>query len=178
MGILDNLFGGNQTKGKRGFKQVLTDTGDFTTTDHQTLGSTSEYHTIAYYQVPAQTKVRVGYGNPDQEEDMGRIYAYIRTGEATPDEIPGKLRIIAEDYNGFRKRVVFEHDENMLHGSLTDKHSQVPVPEDSAFIAEDSYIKVQIKPDSTHNTSGAGNDNVGWADTTESILKVPITVYA
>jgi len=156
---------------------MLTDTADLTTTDHQCIHSTTEWTTIATYQCPAQTQMAVGYGNAGQPENEGRIYAYLRTGEGTPAEITGKIRIIVTDYNESKIFSVFENDGNMLHGSLTDKQQQVPIPETRPMIGEDSYIKIQVKPDSAHNTSGAGNDNLGWADSTESILKIPVTVY-
>lgn len=176
MGIMD-IFNNGASAKKQGYKVVLTDTGDLSTTDHQCIHSTTEWTTIATYQCPAQQKIAVGYGNPANPENQGRIYAYLRTGEGTPDEITGKIRIIITNYNDTNRKVIFEHDENMLHGSLTDKQQQVPLPESKDMISEDSYIKVQVKPDSAHNTSGAGNDNLGWADSTESILKIPVTVY-
>lgn len=176
MGMLDNLFGGNQPKARQKLKKQLNE-GDFTTTDHQLLSSTTEWSTIATYQCSPQQRLAVGYGNANQEEDMGRVYAYIRTGEGTPAEITGKIRIIVTDNDETKIYPVFEHDGALLHGDLNDKSKLIPIPESRPLIGEDSYIKVQIKPDSAHATSGAGNDNVGWADSTESLLKVPITVY-
>jgi len=150
---------------------------DFTTTDHQVLTSTTEWTTISSYQCPAQMKLAVGYGNANQAENQGRVYVFIRTGEATPVEITGKIRIIVTDYNETKIFPVFEHDGELLHGDLNDKQKLIPIPETRPLVGEDSYIKIQMKPVAAHATAGAGADNVGWADSTESLLKIPVTVY-
>lgn len=172
--MFGNLLSGNKSAQK--YYKALTD-ADFTTTDHQVLTSTTEWTTIATYQCPAQMKIAVGYGNPNQAENQGRVYVYLRTGEGTPAEITGKVRIIVTDYNETKIYPIFEHDENLLHGDLNDKQKLIPIPESRPMVGEDSYIKIQVKPDSAHSTAGAGNDNLGWADSTESILKVPVTIY-
>ena len=99
------------------------------------------------------------------------------TGEGTPAEITGKVRIIVTDYNETKIFPLFEHDEELLHGDLNDKQKLIPLPEKRPMIGEDSYIKIQVKPASAHSTAGAGNDNLGWADNTESLIKLPVTVY-
>lgn len=174
MGILDGIFGnGNK---RVGYKKVLSEQ-DFTTTDHQVLTSTSEWTTIATYKCPAQQQIAVGYGNASQPENEGRVYIFLRTGEATPVEITGKVRILVTDYNETRIRKIFEHDGELLHGSLNDKRQQIPIGESRPMVAEDDYIKIQVMPVSAHSTAGAGADNLGWADSTESLLKIPVTVY-
>jgi len=150
---------------------------DFTTTDHQVLTSTTEWTTIATYQCPAQQVIAPGYGNRNQEESMGRVYGFLRTGEATPVEITGKWRIILTDYNETKIITIAEFDEELTHGSATDKRLMLPLPESKFRVGEDSYIKIQVKPRSAHSTAGAGADNLGWADSTESLLKIPVTIY-
>lgn len=167
------LFGGNQ---KRGYQKVLNE-GDFTTSDHQVLTSITEWTTIATYQCPAQQLIAPGYGDANHPENEGRIYAFIRTGETTPAEITGKLRIIITDYNETKIIVIDEFDEELMHGDLNDKQKLIPLPQSPYKVGEDSYIKIQFKPDSAHATAGAGNDNIGWADATESLIKIPVTVF-
>jgi len=176
MGILDSIFGNNNNNAAGKFLQTLTE-NDFTTTDHQTVSSTTDWTTIATYQCPAQQRIAVGWGDINHPDSAGRIYAYIRTGEGTPAEITGKLRILVTNYNDTKRYVLFEGDESHLHGDVNDITKKEVLVEKRPLIGEDSYIKVQIKPVAAHETSGAGNDNVGWADTTESLLRVPITVY-
>jgi len=166
------LFG-NQ---KRGYKKVLNE-GDFTVSDHQVLTSTTEWTTIATYQCPAQQKIYPGYGDENHPENEGRVYIYLRTGETTPAEITGKVRIIVTDYNETKIIPIDEFDEELTHGDLNDKKKMIPLPQSGFGIAEDSYIKIQVKPDSAHSTAGAGNDNLGWADSTESLLKIPVTIF-
>lgn len=167
------LFGQNK---KRGYKKVLNE-GDFTTTDHQVITSTTEWTTIATYQCPAQQIIAPGYGDYNHPENEGRIYGFLRTGEATPVEIPGKWRIILTDYNETKIIPITEYDEELTHGDLNDKQKMIPLAESPYRIGEDSYLKIQVKPDAAHSTAGAGNDNLGWADNTESLLKIPVTIY-
>lgn len=166
------LFGNK----KRGYKKILNE-GDFTTTDHQVLTTTDEWTTIATYQCPAQQIIAPGYGDINHPENEGRIYGYFRTGETTPTEITGKWRIILTDYNETTIIPIDEFDEELTHGDLNDKKKMIPLPESPYRIAEDSFLKIQIKPDSKHETAGDGNDNLGWADATESLLKIPVTIY-
>lgn len=161
---------------KRGYPQVLNE-GDFTTTDHQLLTSTTAWTDIAVYQCPAQQEIAVGSGSPGHPDNQGHFYAFIRTGEGTPVEITGKLRIVITDYNETKMVVVKEFDEVLTHGDLNDITKQLPLPEFAYKVGEDSYIKLQIKPTAVHVTADAGNDNLGWADATESIFKLPVTVY-
>jgi len=167
------IFGGPRA---RGFKKVLNE-GDLTTTDHQVLTSTTEWTTIATYQCPAQQTIAPGYGDANHPENEGRVYIYLRTGEGTPAEITGKVRLIITNYAETKLTVIDEWDEELVHGDLNDKQKMIPLPEFPGRIGEDSYLKVQVKPDSVHSTAGAGNDNLGWADSTEALLKIPVTVY-
>jgi len=150
---------------------------DLTTSDHQELSSTTEYQTIATYQVPAQRKIRFGQGDVNHPDSAGTLYLYIRSGEATPAEITGKIRIVATNYSATKVVPIWEGEEAELHGDLNDINKKLRAFESGPQIGEDSYLKVQIKPYSTHVGSGAGADNVGWADGTESLVRIPITVY-
>ena len=169
MGIFGN-------KKRQGYEMILTE-ADFTVEDHQILPSTSEWQTIAYYECPAQQEIHPGYGNPGHDENEGRVYAFFRSGETTPAEFPGKWRIILTDANETKKVLIKEFDNELSHGDLNDKKKLLPLPFDPRGIGEDSVLKIQIKPSSAHIGAGAGADNIGWADNTESLLKVPITVF-
>ena len=169
------LFGLGQTK-RQSFTTVLTD-ADFTTVDHQLLTTISEWTNIATYTCPAQQEIHPGVGNPGAEQNQGRVYGFIRTGEATPVEITGSWRIVLTDANDIKKQVIATFDEQMTHGDLDDKHKMMPLPFDSRGVAEDSKLVIQFKPRAVHETASAGNDNVGWADATESILKIPVTIF-
>jgi len=161
---------------KQGFAKMLTE-ADFTKTDHQMLTSTTEWTTIATYTCPAQQEIHPGYGVPSADQNEGRVYAYLRTGEATPVEIKGKWRICLTDANDIKKIVVAEFDEELTHGDLNDKNKMIPLPYDPRGIAEDSKFIIQVKPSATHVGSGAGTDNLGWASASESLLKIPVTVF-
>ena len=161
---------------KQGFTTILTD-ADFTTNDHQILSSTTEWTTIATYTCPAQQEIHPGYGTPGAEQNQGRVYCILRSGETTPAEFLGSWRIILTDANDIKKQVIATYDEEMTHGDLDDKHKMIPLPYDARGIAEDSKFVIQFKPRAVHETAGAGNDNLGWADTTESILKIPVTIF-
>ena len=101
----------------------------------------------------------------------------MRTGEATPVEITGAWRIVLTDANDIKKQVIADYDEELTHGDLNDKHKMLPLPYDGRGIAEDSKMIIQVKPRAVHETAAAEDDNLGWADTTESLLKIPVTVF-
>jgi len=167
------MFGQPQ---KQGFAKMLTE-ADFTKEDHQLLTSTDEWTTIATYVCPAQQEVHPGYGSPGAEQNQGRVYCFLRTGEVTPVEIPGSWRIVLTDANYIKKMVIADFDEELSHGDLNDKHKMLPLPFDHRGIAEDSKLLIQLKPSATHLGSGADADNLGWEDTTESLLKIPVTIF-
>lgn len=162
------------------FPQTLSNSltlGDWTVTDHQVLTSITAWATIATYQVPAQTKIRVGQGDVNHPDNQGHVYLFLRSGETTPAEITGKWRIIITDYNETKKVVVKEFEGIITHGSRTDIKLMIPLPEFPVYAGEDSYIMIQFKPVAVHSTAGAGNDNIGWGDVTESLIDIPVTVY-
>jgi len=149
---------------------------DFTCNDHQQLISTDEWVEIAYYTVPANQEIMAGYGDPNHPENQGRVYVYIRTGEATPAEITGKWRIVVRNRAKNWHKVLREFDEELTHGDLNDKRKLLPLEETGVIIGEDDILSIQVKPNSTHVGSGAGADNVGFEDSTETLLKIPVTV--
>jgi len=178
MGILDNIFGagnGGSSRQANTYHMILTES-DFTTSDHQLLTSTTTFVDIASYTIPAQRKLRAGYGDPNHPENQGRVYAYLRTGEGTPAEITGKWRVIVTNRARTWEHTIAEFDEELTHGDLNDKRKLLPLPMSGPAIGEDDLLVIQCKPASAHETAGAGNDNLGWADTTESLLKIPVTV--
>lgn len=149
---------------------------DFTKTDHQLLTSASDWTEIAYYSCLAQQQLRPGIGDAGHPENQGRVYSYLRTGEATPVEITGKWRIVLKNRARNWSEVIVEFDEELTHGDLNDKRKMIPLPVQGSVIGEDDVLAIEVKPTSTHVTAGAGNDNLGWADPTESLLKIPVTI--
>ena len=101
----------------------------------------------------------------------------MNTGEAAPAEILGKIRIIVTNYTGTKQAVIAEFDESSTHGSTTDRKLMKPLSERRPMLAQDSYIKIQVKPAATHIGAGAAADNLGWGAATESVIQLPITVY-
>ena len=176
MGIFGNLFGGGQNQRPvNQYQKILTE-GDFTKTDHQLLTSTSQWTEIATYTVPAQQILKAGYGDAGHPENEGRVYVFIRTGEATPVEITGKWRIVLTNRARSFHEPVQEFDEELTHGDLNDKRKLLPLGVQGRVLGEDDVLAIEFKPKAAHATAGAGNDNVGWADTTESLLKIPVTI--
>lgn len=176
MNILEKLFGGgNGGQESPGYNRVLTE-ADFTTSDHQKLTSTSDWAEIAYYQIPADMELFAGYGDINHPENMGRLYVILRTGEATPVEITGSWRLKYTNRPRNRGTVIETYDEALTHGDLNDKRKQIPLPRYPQRITEDKYLVIEVKPTAVHETAGAGNDNLGWADATETQIKIPVTI--
>ena len=74
----------------RGYPQVLSNSltlGDWTVTDHQVLTSITAWTTIATYQIPAQTRIRVGVGDVGHPDNQGHVYLFLTSGETTPAEL-------------------------------------------------------------------------------------------
>ena len=175
MGLFDNIFGQKKTGTGTRYAKVLTE-ADFTKTDHQLLTTTTDWTEIAYYTILAQQRLRAGYGDEGHPENEGRVYSFIRTGEATPVEITGKWRVTLKNRARTWQYVIQEFDGELTHGSLNDKRQMIPLGEQGPVIGEDFIITIEVKPAATHVTAGAGNDNVGWDDATESLLKIPVTI--
>jgi len=159
---------------KQGFQKMLTE-ADFTKIDHQMLTSITEWTTIATYTCPAQQEIHPGYGNPTNDQNEGRVYVFLRTGETTPVEITGKWRIVLTDANDIKKIVIQEFDEALTHGDLNDKNKMIPLPYDPRGVAEDSKLIIQCKPAAIHITGTT--DVLGWGSITESLLKIPVTIF-
>jgi len=174
MGLLDGIFGGGQKAA--GYQKVLTQS-DFTKTDHQTLPDITDYATVATYKCPAQMQIAIGFGDDNHPDSAGRLYIFMRTGEATPAEILGKIRILVTNYADTKRFVLYDGDGSILHGDLTDKNKKTVMSERRPMIGQDSYIKIQMMPTVAHVGAGAAADNVGWASITESLLSIPVTVY-
>lgn len=176
MNIIEKLFGGaGNGQGSPGYNRVLTE-DDFTTTDHQKLTSTSDWTEVAYYKISADEELYAGYGDINHPENEGRLYVILRTGEATPVEITGSWRLIYTNRPRNRKTVIETYDEALTHGDLNDKRKQIPLPRYPMKITEDKYLAIEVKPKAVHETAGAGNDNLGWADATETQIKIPVTI--
>jgi len=126
--------------------------------------------------VLAQQRLRVGISDPNHPENQGRVYVFLRTGEATPVEITGKWRIVLKNRARTWQHVIQEFDEELTHGDLNDKRKQIPLPLSGPAIGEDYMLTIEVKPKVVHETAAAGNDNLGWADATESLMKIPVTI--
>jgi hypothetical protein len=176
MGIFGNLFGGNQSERPvNQYQKILTES-DFTVVDHQTISSTTQWTEIATYTVPAQQILRAGYGDAGHPENEGRVYVFIRSGETTPAELTGKWRVVLTNRARSFHEPVQEFDEELTHGDLNDKRKLLPLGVQGRTLGEDDVLVIEFKPSSAHIGAGAGADNVGWADTTESLIKIPVTV--
>lgn len=149
---------------------------EFQTTDHQVLISTDDWVEIAHYIVLAQQRLRVGIGDANHPENEGRAYVFLRTGEATPVEITGKWRIVLKNRARTWHRVLIDFDEELTHGDLNDKRKQIPLPLIGPPIGEDYMLTIEVKPKIKHETAGDDADNLGWADATESLMKIPVTI--
>lgn len=165
--------GGGNSKPK--YPKVFNES-EFTTSDHQVLTSTTNWTEIAYYVVLAQQRLRVGISDANHPENEGRVYVILRSGETTPAEFPGKWRIVLKNRARTWMHVVQEFDEELTHGDLNDKRKQIPLPLMGPPIGEDYMLTIEVKPKTAHATAGAGNDNLGWADDTESLMKIPVTI--
>jgi len=121
-----------------------------------------KWNKIGDFTVPAGNIYEFGYGTPDQPENQGYIYAYVK--DATGTEITGKLRLVVADPNERTLVNVFEERSDVLHGSLSDKRQKVPLPRTGVKANEDDKLQIWFKPDSDSTVSY-----------TQSVILVPTT---
>lgn len=100
------------------------------------------------YVIPAQQQYNVGQGGAGEPMNQGYIYVLINTLAGV--EIPGKVRIAIYDANDRLKGIVYEEEEEILHGDLSDRNKKQALPiRRDVVAAEDDYIAIMFKPDAT-----------------------------
>lgn len=104
------------------------------------------------YTVPAQQEYFVGQGTPEKDMNQGYIYVYLKTSAGV--EIPGKIRIAIYDANDRLKGILYEEEEEILHGDLSNRQSKqaLPVRRD-VVAAKDDYIAILFKPDTSSDVA-------------------------
>lgn len=187
MGILDSiqqLIGGGAAKSvapaSYGFRRnlVITD-GDapYDTAAEvfalSTAGAVGSFVPIWELTVPAQQKMRWGYGSPAQPANQGYIWFMLNdTGTAFTT---GSLRLVQQNANRTKKLVVAEFDAATLHSAdptttitarLLDHNSMNALPEKREFpmVGEDSKLTIEF------NTATRGTEDA-------AAMSVPCTIY-
>lgn len=127
----------------------------------------TQFRTIASYQVPAGTELAWGYGSATNEANQGYIYAL--TQNATPAEVTGTLRLAYASTTQRGIEVVWDGNEEELHGDKSDRSMKKPLPEQvqKPVQQQDEYLLVQFKTD-------GGADTIDGANTD---LAIPVTEY-
>ena len=104
--------------------------------------------------VPAQTKIRWGFGTPQFQRNQGFGYAFfLDAGTGFED---GILRLVQENAQGTRRLVVWEGTTHTLHTSTNTSAAtarpqsiddKAPIPEAVTFplVGEDSKLQLEFK---------------------------------
>jgi len=125
------------------FYKVLTE-DDFMSANVTTYSG--KWNKIGTYTVPAQNIYRFGYGNPNQPDNQGYLYIFLKDASGT--EIRGKVRLAVADYNERVTTVVFEDRADVLHGSTSDRNQMKPLPDTGVKATEDMKLIIYLNPDS------------------------------
>jgi hypothetical protein len=172
-GALQGVLGTKTVSGttQNAFQKILSqpDFSGIATADQTAVSGA--WTVIGTYTVPAQQRVAVGYGNPNQPENQG--YIYVRLDCSGGQMLnASKLRITQENANGTLKYVVFETDLAELSGDLNDKNKKIALPEKVEFplVAEDSKIKLEIYNNYDYDFT------IDYDDV-DNAIRIPITVY-
>lgn len=149
----------------RGFQKILT-ASDILSSSDVTITDTNNFVRIGSYTVPAQTKVRFGYGLANQPYNQGYMYVKLVDDGAADED--GVLRLVQENATGTRKIVVWEGRTEELDGDANDKNKRIALPEKMEFplVGEDSILALEFKAD--------GADII---DVSACTVRIPVTVY-
>jgi len=140
--------------------------GGVTASDTQSITS-GDWNVIGEFTVPAQQRYAYGQGSPDRPSNQGYLYAELVDDATSPTEITGTVRLVQEDANGLKKFVVYEEQEEVLHGNKSDRQQKQALPEQVQYplVGEDSRMKIEFDP-SADATLNHGN----------STIYIPVTV--
>lgn len=127
--------------------------------------TSGDWNNVGSFTIPPQQAYSYGYGNANQPSNQG--YLYILFQNTTPSEITGKVRLVQEDANGLKKFVVYEEQEEVLHGDQSDRQKKQALPEQVQYplVGEDSRMKIEFDPTS--------DDSLSYDNST---VYVPVTV--
>ena len=161
MEIVRRLQEAIPTIGKRKeFPRTLTETDLIA----DTAVVTGKYNLLGTgYTIPAQQEYWVGQGGGNEPMNQGYIYVYLKVDGGT--EATGKVRIAVYTANDELKGIIYEEEEEILHGDLADRNKKQALPVDRSIKAgKDDYIAVLFKPDSAVTIT-----------VSDSIILLPVT---
>lgn len=146
--------------GKKEFPRTLTEADLIAAT----AVVTGKYNQLGSgYTVPAQQEYNVGQGIPEQAMNQGYTYFYLKNAAGT--ELTGKVRVAIYTANDELKGNIFDEEEEVLHGSVSDRQLKQALPVHREVVAaKDDKILVFFKPDSADTVS-----------LTASIILLPVT---
>lgn len=147
-------------RAKKEFPRTLTETDLIA----DTSVATGKYNLLGTgYTTPAQQEYWVGQGGGREPMNQGYIYVFLKTLAGV--EIPGKVRIAIYTANDELKGIIYEEEEEILHGDLADRDLKQALPVDRSVKAgKDDYVAVLFKPDSAADVA-----------LTASIILLPVT---
>lgn len=170
--------GGNSSKANV-FKKVLSHTDWW-----DTLLETSSdaiaviagvWAVIGRFKVPAQQLYHFGFGDANHPDNQGYVYMDIYDDTATNSvREPGAVRLVQRNNQGTIQLTVAEYRTEQLYGDTADRNKQIALPEQTQFpwVAEDSYLEIQFKPDASDTIVQTA---IGTA-AAKDIWNVPVTV--
>ena len=157
------VFGIGEQK-KQGFPRVY-NASDFNAGSGETdiEVTTGKWNKIGYVLIPAQQRVAFGVGVTTSGGLDSREYVKVRFDSTGGSEISGVYRFAVTDHNEMIKKTVKEERSENLTGGTT-----VKLGESRPLAREDSYLVLELKPDSTTTLDYSDADNV---------VLMPVTVY-
>lgn len=167
MGLFDNIrsaVAGVAGGAGQGFPRTLNEDDLMGTTSTALVAAS--WITIGSFTVPAQQRMRFGYG-ASNTDNQGFLYISLKTNVANGTAITGgRVRLVVSDANQINKVVVYEERTDVLAGSTTDRRLKVPLPAIGPIAKEDDRLQIQVYSDAAETPSYSA-----------SVILVPVTNY-
>lgn len=193
-GVMGGIGGGGQSEPEpQGYPATLVgyDGDDFTDSTVGTTGVPKEHAAIACpagvyteiwsYTVKAQQAVVVGYGNPNQPYNQGRLFFDAKSNHATaPVRYEGMVRIWQARGRRTQWVSIWEGRTENLHPSTEDITTMIHLPNQATeagkpIVGEDSLVVITFMPDQTFTLGWGAEITDAGGDCTK--LRLPTTIF-
>ena len=164
------------------FQRVLSHADWWKTALETASGSIScpagKWTRIGEFTIPAQQKIRFGYGSAVQPMNQGYLHIALYDDTATNSELEdGLVRLIQMNANETQLQTVYEGRTENLRGDVNDKNKMIALPERTDvpenLVGEDCKLAIEFKADSADSLVKTA---IGTA-AAKDIWNIPVSVY-
>ena len=133
---------------------------------------------IGEFTIPAQQKIRFGYGSPAQPMNQGYLHIALYNTAATNSGLEnGLVRLIQMNANETQLQTIYEGRTENLRGDVNDKNKMIALPERTDvpenLVGEDCKLAIEFKADASDVLVKIAIGNA----LTKDIWNIPVSVY-